>query len=99
MLVKEAKRCDAFRRPDGHRLRNLRDAVHSVLKTLEAHGQIEMTEQPGARGMVTLVRLVDVENCSQNDAQRYGFSDGRNVAASKRLKTPDEQGVTRILAA
>ena len=45
-LVKEAKKCDAFRRPDGRRLRNLRDAVHSVLKTLKAHGQIEMTEQP-----------------------------------------------------
>jgi hypothetical protein len=97
-LVKEAKKCDAFRRPDGRRLRNLRDAVHSVLKTLKAHGQIEMTEQPGAYGMVTMVRLVELETVRKN-AQRYGFSDGRAVDARKRPKIPTPQWVRPFCAA
>jgi hypothetical protein len=101
VLVKEAKRCDAFRRPDGRKLapRSLRKTVHRVIEVLKAHGQIETTEKPGARGMVTLVRLVDLENCSQNDAQRYGFCHGDKVTAKKRPKTPNEQWLTRILAA
>jgi hypothetical protein len=56
-LVKEAEHCNAFRRPDGYPLSNLRDAVHVVLKTLKANGQIDMAEQPGQRGMVMYVRL------------------------------------------
>jgi hypothetical protein len=62
-LVKEAKKCDAFRRPDGLKLTpgSLRKTVHRVLKTLKANGLIEMTERPGARGMVTMVRLVELE--------------------------------------
>jgi hypothetical protein len=39
-LVKEADRCEAFRRPDGRWLRNARDAVHCVLGQLERNGQI-----------------------------------------------------------
>jgi hypothetical protein len=55
-LVKEASDCHAFRRPDGYPLSNLRNAVHLVLKTLKANGQIETIEQPGKFGMVTYVR-------------------------------------------
>jgi hypothetical protein len=99
VLVKEAKRCDAFRRPDGRRQRDsaMRKAVHRVLETLKAHGQIETTEQPGARGMVTLVRRVDMENGPKN-AERDGFCHGGNVAASKRVKTSTEQVLTLLPA-
>jgi hypothetical protein len=55
-LVKEAEHCHAFRRPDGYSLRNLRNAVHLVLKTLKDSGQIETMQQPGPRGMVMYVR-------------------------------------------
>ena len=99
-LVTKAKRCDAFRRPDGRPLSNPRDAVHCVLKTLKTHDQIQMTEQAGARGMVCMVRLADwkraerdidsdaligPENCPRN-AERDVFSDGRSVVAKNRAK-------------
>lgn len=89
-LVKEAAHCNAFRRPDGRPLRNLRDAVHAVLRTLKAHGQIEITEQPGARGMVLLVRRADLE-AGENDAERYAFSDGRSVVGENRAETLEYQ--------
>ena len=60
-LVKEAKRCDAFRRPDGRPISNLREPVHRVLQTLKEHGQIEIEQRPGVRGMVMYVRLAAQE--------------------------------------
>jgi hypothetical protein len=79
-LVKEARRCDAFRRPDGRQQTNLRVPVHRVLKVLEANGQIEMTERPGPRGMVMLVRLVDLE-CPKDD-ERHTVSDVSSVVVT-----------------
>jgi hypothetical protein len=64
-LVKEAKHYDAFRRPDGYALTNMRNAVHLVLKDLKANGQIEMVQHPGMRGMVMYVRL-DAQELAPN---------------------------------
>lgn len=55
-LVKEAEHCNAFRRPDGRPLRNLRETIHREIKKLKANGQMEMMQQPGPRGMVAYVR-------------------------------------------
>jgi hypothetical protein len=57
-LMKEARHCNAFLRPDGQLMwASLRKPVHRVLETLKANGLIETTLQPGIRGMVMYVRL------------------------------------------
>jgi hypothetical protein len=86
-LVKEAGHCNAFRRPDGWGLRDVRSAVNRAIKTLEAHGQIEMKQRPGMRGMVCVVRLADWNSDAERDAHCH--ADAERDAFCDAQKSPE----------
>jgi hypothetical protein len=85
VLIKETIKCKAFRRPDGARLRNVRDAVHRALRRLASLGVIETALRPGPRGSVLYVR----NNCAAAAPQAEvpgkadAFCDGRSVAPGR----------------
>jgi hypothetical protein len=55
LIIKEAERCRAFRRPDGVPLRGFREIVHRVLRQLADQGAVKTELRPGPRGAVLYV--------------------------------------------
>jgi hypothetical protein len=85
VMMKEAGEYKPFRRPDGWRLRNLRDAVHVVLKRLAENDVIQTQLRDGRRGKVLWVRKVSLEELTL-PGKADTFSDGRSVGGEKRPK-------------
>jgi hypothetical protein len=92
-LVKQAKRCDAFRCPDGSRPRDLRRLVNRTVEKLKAFGAIETKLKPGKRGPVLWVRKVTAadleneENCPVfvGKADAFCHGDGRTPPKKPKL--------------
>ena len=90
-MIKEAQEWKAFRSPDGWGLRNLRDAMHVVLKGLAAVGVIQIELRDGRRGKVLWVRKLNLEE-PVPVGKADTFSDGRSVGGEKRPKLTVIQG-------